>query len=82
MITKEKIAVYQYYGGDVDGFARARAAQRRLMTDSDFAVIAGFVQDLQIIRNGLASIEFKQKIEKALAENCDGPETVELLNRI
>ena len=79
MITKEKIEIYNYYDGDVDRFSHASKSHKKIMSDEDFFLIARLVQDLIIIKNGLAAREFQDQVEKSLEDNCDNQETIHLL---
>ena len=79
MITREKIEIYKYYSGDVDKFSRANGSHEKVMSDEDFFLIARIVQDLVIIKNGLAAKDFQNKTEKCLLDNCDDQETINLL---
>jgi hypothetical protein len=76
MITKEKIEIYKYYNGDVDGFGRGNKSHKKVMSDSDFFIIGNLIQNLTIIKNKLASKQFEEETEKVLLENCDSLETI------
>jgi hypothetical protein len=79
MITKEKIGVYKYYDGDVDRFSHASKSHKKIISEEDFFLITRLIQDIVIVKNGLAAKEFQDKVEKSLQENCDGIDTIHLL---
>ena len=51
------------------------------MPEEDFFLLTRLIQDLVIIRNGLAAKEFQDKVEKTLQEKCDNWETINLVKR-
>jgi hypothetical protein len=79
MITKEKIEIYKYYDGDVDKFFHANKLHKKIMTEEDFFLIIRLIQDIVIVKNGLAAKEFQDKVNRFLQENCDSQETIRLL---
>ena len=79
MITKEKIEIYKYYDGDVDKFFHASRLHKKKMSEDDFFLITRLIQDIIIIKNGLASNEFREKVENSIQENCDSLETISFL---
>ena len=79
MITKKKIEIYKYYDGDVDKFSHTKKVHKKIMSEEDFFLLTRLIQDLVIIRNGLAAKEFQDKVEKSLQEKCDNRDTIKLL---
>ena len=82
MITKEKIEIDNRYGGDVDAFVYATKKQKKIMSDNDFFIIRTLTQNIHIIRNGLASKEFEQGVDKTLREECASEEVIEQLRNL
>ena len=82
MSTRDKIEINKYYGGDVDRFSHASRSHKQIMSDGDFFLITRIVQDLVVIKNGLASKEFQEKVDKSLQDNCDNQKTISLLKSI
>lgn len=67
MITRAKIAIYEKFGGDIDGRARSGTARdHELITDDEWYLINNLVQRLTVIENGLASTEFTEETYKLL----------------
>jgi len=52
------------------------------MSEDDFFLLTRLIQDIVIVRNGLAAKEFQDKVEKSLQENCDNQATIDLLKVI
>lgn len=52
------------------------------MTDADWSLIEGFVQDTQLVKRGFASKDFSDALERRLLENCDSSETITFLREI
>lgn len=83
MITKEKISIYKYFNGDIDGWARVGTKeQKAIIKDKDWFLIEGFVQDIRLVKKGLASEIYMKAINERLHENCDSEETIQELKEI
>ncbi|CAM3863065.1 hypothetical protein POKO110462_22440 [Pontibacter korlensis] len=71
-ITIDKLNIYQKYGGDNDGFARAgKEVEKQKLNSEDWALIDELIQSLELISNGLASGDFAKKTLSRLAEMAD-----------
>lgn len=83
MITEDKIKVYKRYDGDIDSWARSGSKKEKLiMTDEDWYVIDGLIQDLTIVKKGLASSGFSENLNVKLKETCDNDSTVNQLQKL
>ena len=83
MITREKLNVYKYFNGDIDGLARAGTAeQKALIKDKDWFTIDSLVQDIEMVKRGLAGEAYMNVINERLLECCDREETIEELKKI
>lgn len=77
MITGYKIRIFNRYDGDIDSWARSGSKKEKLfMNDDDWYMIDTLIQDLSIVRKGLASEEFKNTLNSKLKESCDNEETI------
>jgi hypothetical protein len=80
MITQDKIKIYTKYGGDIDNWARSGSKKEKLvMNDNDWYLIDSLIQDLTLIKNGLAALSFHSDVNYKLKENCDSEETIQML---
>jgi hypothetical protein len=52
------------------------------MNDKDWAAIEGFVQDIILVKNNLASETYIKALNERLQENCDAEETIEELKKL
>lgn len=59
MITREKLRIYEKFGGDIDGWARTSQLSERSITDQDWHSIDEVLQSLLIVQSGLASADFE-----------------------
>lgn len=83
MITENKIKLYNKYSGNIDGWARNNSKKElAIMSDDDWFLIDGFIQDLTLVKNGLVSLEFNNSLNDRLKENCDTEETINKIKRI
>ncbi|MCO5935667.1 hypothetical protein NAF17_08945 [Mucilaginibacter sp. RB4R14] len=62
MITLDKLKIYKNYGGDVDGWIRMNANSKDI-TDEDWYLILSLLQDLFIVKSGLAAEAFILKLD-------------------
>ena len=82
MLTKNKLKIYSQYNGDCDDWARsATKKQKDIINDIDWSMIDGLLQDITIIKSGLASKEYLEKTDRKIKDNCDCEETIKLLKR-
>lgn|GEM_PF-698249 len=83
MITLTHIKIYKKYNGDVDGFSRSAIAKERMvMQNGDWTRIESFIQDLVIIKKGLASETFEQTTNDALENECMNGQVIQELKEI
>lgn len=83
MITLEKLDIYKFFGGDVDGWARLGSPlQKRVMKDEDWFVIENFIQELTLVKRGLASESFLESLNKRLQEGCDDETTIQEVKKM
>lgn len=56
MVTLKHIEIYKTYQGDGDGFVRcATLEEKYIMNYSEWSFIDNIIQDLKLIKKGLAS---------------------------
>ncbi len=80
MITLRHIQIYRKYSGDGDGFIRgATQDEKAIMDYKHWSLIDTLVQDLSIIRKGLASMSFIKSTDNKLRENSDSEETIQAI---
>lgn len=83
MITQDKIKIYKRYNGDIDGWSRNGSKKEKfVMTDDDWYIIDGLIQDFTLVKNGLTSLTFNNDLNNKLKENCDNEETIQALKAI
>ena len=71
MITEDKLKMYSRYDGDIDSWARTSSRnEKTLMNDKDWFAIESLLQDLKLVRNRLASDEYKATLNKKLKGLC------------
>lgn len=73
MLTSQKLSVYEKFGGDIDGWARAASAEdKAALSDADWHLIDELLLGLAVVADGLASAAFSREIErKATASTAD-----------
>lgn len=63
MLTLEHLRIFHRYNGDIDSWARSGSKkENEIMSDEYWSLIDNFQQDMELIRNGIASKKFKMKV--------------------
>ena len=82
MITIEKIEIYKRFSGDIDGFSRIGSQKdKEKINENDWSILDEFIQDLELIKKGLASEEFKEKTNEKINELVNN-DAIDLLNKL
>ena len=72
MITKEKLDIFNKYGGDDDGLTRVgKNHEKQLYDNDDWGLISSFYLDIEIIKKGLAAKSYVAKFLEELKCKCD-----------
>jgi hypothetical protein len=72
MITDDKLLVYQRFGGDIDGWARAALPiEKALMTDEDWADISEIPLRLAIVKSGRATDAYGAETRRLIAAKVE-----------
>ncbi|AMK77605.1 MULTISPECIES: hypothetical protein [Methylomonas] len=83
MINLEKVAIYRKFAGDIDGWARmASAAEKAMLTGDDWRQIDSFVQDFGLVKAGLASARYAEKLHARIVESITDAETLAALKEL
>ncbi len=81
MINKQKIEIFKKYNGDIDGFSRfGKKREKDIFSDGDWSEIDSVLQDLEMIKNGLCSIDYKKRTEEKLNQKFDN-ESIDLIKK-
>lgn len=77
VITINKIKIYERFNGDADGWARVGSKEEKsIINDEDWSLIEGFIQDINLVKKGLASETFMNSLNERLKEKCDSEQTI------
>lgn len=79
MITISKLKMFDSYKGSIDNFGHAPSRDRKVISDSDFSIIEGLIQDVKLGQKGMVSDEYSKKVKERLVELCENSETIEYL---
>ncbi|SEA68464.1 hypothetical protein SAMN05192529_1492 [Arachidicoccus rhizosphaerae] len=80
MITLKHIEIYKSYNGDGEGFVRCATPEEKAIMDyKRWSLIESLIQDISLIKKGLASEAYIKTIDERLKENCDSKETIQSL---
>ena len=72
MITLRQIEIFKKFNGDIDHFSRIGSAKEKLgFSDNDWSLIASFVQDLELVKKGLAAESFIKNLDLQLKQNLE-----------
>lgn len=83
MITLKHLKIYENYGGDGDMLIRTGSyEEKELMDYETWSLIEELIQNLELIKKGLASDSFKSQILKKLKTACDNEKTQQKLESL
>jgi hypothetical protein len=83
MLTLNKIQIYSRYNGDIDSWVRNNSREElTALTDEDWCLIDGFIQDLKLVELGLISMEYNNSLKVKLIKNCDSQETINAIIKL
>ena len=83
MLTLEKLNIYNYFGGDIDGWARTSKKNNSSgMTDEDWTLIDKLIQGLFLVSTGAASAEYATSIEHLLLSATEDEKTRQELRKM
>ncbi len=78
MITLDKLRIYEKFGGDYDGFARAsRSGQLGSMSNQDWQLIDELLRCLWMVQSGLASDAFEAQTRAKALEAAEDEQVLE-----
>lgn len=81
MITREKLKLFQKYGGDLDHWSRMNGSKEPILSYEEWIELERIMQDLVIIRNGLAADSYAKAVEDKLRGLCDIEITISLIKQ-
>lgn len=80
MITRNKLGIYEKFGGDIDAFARgSKTSERESITDRDWRLIEEILQSLLIVQSGAASSDFEAQVR---AQTIDAAQDEQVRERL
>ncbi len=83
MLTLKHIEIYKSYNGDGDSFVRSASNEdKAYMTYEYWSLIDNFIQDIYLVKKGLASKTFSDNLCKKMCEECDSQETIKELKKL
>lgn len=83
MITLKQLEIYKKYNGDGDALIRcATPNEKDLMDYKHWSLIDNLVQDLFLIKKGIASTSLIKSTDEKLKECCDSEKVIQTLKDI
>ena len=79
MITAEKLEIYRKFQGDDDGWVRMGCPGRGVIGGADWAEIRNLLQELALLKNGLASTDYAERIRRKLSDVTSDADTAKAL---
>lgn len=84
MITMKHVEIYTKYSKGLDDMfiLSGTPEEKSIMDYKHWSLISSLVQDLSMIKQGLAADSYIKMAEEKLKENCDSEETIQALKQI
>jgi hypothetical protein len=73
MITREKLAIYKRYDGDVDSWQRVNSAAEKIIADCDWSEIGELLMQLSLVKKELATKSFAAEVNRRLEAKSADP---------
>ncbi len=80
MLSIRHLKVYESFGGDIDGWARS--GDTSIINDADWYLIDELVQDLNMLKSGLASKSLEATIRDKLIAATDSQDVRNRLQQL
>jgi hypothetical protein len=72
MITIDKYQVFKKYSQNSDAFAKlASRTEKEIFDSNDWQIIESFIQDIELVKKELVSLEYKTIILKKIKSETD-----------
>jgi hypothetical protein len=81
-VTIQKLKVFEKYGGSSGDYYRPRNKDLNILPYSHFMFIDRLVQDIKLVKRGLAAQSYKDSVDKTLIESCDSIDTITYLKNM
>jgi hypothetical protein len=80
MINIEKLLIYKSFNGDIDGFARlGTKLQKEILNEKEWYLIDDIIQNINIIKKGLTSVNFEKETYDKLKDNFESELSMQYL---
>jgi hypothetical protein len=83
MITLRQIEIFKKFNGDIDHLYRIGSAKEKsICSGNDWSLIASIVQDLELVKKGIAAESFIKNLDLQLKQNLESEAVLEKLKPI
>lgn len=83
MITEIKLKIYKKYKGDIDSWARGGLKnEKENIKDNDWFLIDNLIQDIHLVKKGLASKDFERNLIDKLMDECENDNVIDILKSL
>ena len=83
LITEKRLKIYLKHDGDTDMFEyNATEQEMDELYGEVWKQIESFIQDINLIKKGLVSKDYENRVNEKINNLCDSVNTIELLHEI
>ena len=79
MITLEKLAIYEMYGGNLDDWTRGAKQHQAIVSGEEMVTIDRLLQELRLVQKNLVSSDYEQRIMEKLRSYAENSAVTERL---
>jgi len=79
MLTSEKVEIFKRYKGNYDGYHFQSNGQLEVISGDEWSLLNNLMQDIYLIRNGVAAKSFEITVKEELLKNCNTQKTINLI---
>lgn len=82
MLTSEKVEIFKTYKGYYDGYHIQSNGKEKIISDDEWFLLDNLIQDIYLIRKGMAAKSFESSVNEQLLKNCDTQQTINLIFKL
>lgn len=75
MLSSEKVEIFKSYKGYFDGYHIQSSGKGKIISDDEWFLLNNLIQDIYLIRTGMAAKSFENSVNEQLSKICDSEET-------
>lgn len=81
-ITIQKLRIFEKCNESLGGYDHVRSRYLNILSYNEYLLIERLVQDIKLIKKGLAAQSYEEQVNDLIEESCDDEDTIRLFKKI